>query len=98
MDIRADHRVVRHRDAVIAIVATHHAREPRLVGSVARGEDTPDFDVDILVEFTDDASLLDEVGLRLALTDLLGVDVDVLDAGSLRGPMRERILSEAVPV
>lgn len=44
------------------------------------------------------ASLLDEVGLRIALTDLLGIDVDVVAADTLRGKFRDRILGEAVPV
>lgn len=96
--VRPAARVTRHRKAILAAVAAHHAREPRLVGSAARGDDTPESDVDILVEFTDTASLLDEVGLRLALTELVGVPVDVLDAGSLRGPMRERVLAEAVAI
>jgi predicted nucleotidyltransferase len=50
------------------------------------------------VEFTDEASLLDEVGLRLALSDLLQVEVDVVSVDALRGSMRERVLREAVAV
>ena len=52
----------------------------------------------MLVDFTDAAFLLDEVGLRLALTDLLQVEVDVIAADSLRGPIRERVLREAAEV
>lgn len=65
---------------------------------MARGEDEPESDVDILVDFTHEASLLDEVGLRLALVDLLGVEVDVVAVDSLQGQRRERVLREAVPV
>ena len=90
--------VERHRDAIRTLVAEHHATKPRLFGSVARGEDEPDSDVDVLVEFTEDASLFDEVGLRLALTDLLGVEVDVVALDTLREPLRQRVLAEAVPV
>lgn len=68
------------------------------IGSVARGDDEPGSDVDLLVEFTDEASLLDEVGLRLALRDLLQIDVDVVATDALRGEIRERILRDAVPV
>ena len=59
-------------------MALHHAASPRVFGSVARGDDQPGSDVDLLVDFTDEASLLDEVGLRLALADLLQVSVDVV--------------------
>lgn len=91
-------RVHQHRAAIRALVAEHHAREPRVFGSVARGEDQPGSDVDLLVDFTDEASLLDEIGLRLALTELLQVDVDVVATDALHGAMRERVLREAVPV
>jgi uncharacterized protein len=91
-------RVERHRDAIRSLVAEYHAVEPKLFGSVARGEDEPGSDVDLLVEFTDEATLLDEVGLRLALGDLLQVDVDVVAGDALRGAIRDRVLREAVPV
>lgn len=91
-------RVEQHRAAIRAIVAEHHAREPRVFGSVARGDDQPGSDVDFLVDFSEEASLLDEIGLRLALTDLLQVEVDVVAADALRGAIRERVLREAVPV
>lgn len=74
----------------------HHARAPRLFGSVARGDDAETSDLDLLVDFTDEASLLDEVGLRLALVDLLRVEVDVVAVDALRGEVRDRILREAV--
>ena len=91
-------RVAQHRDAIKEIVAAHHATAARVVGSVARGEDQPGSDVDLLVDFTDEASLLDEIGLRLALVDLLQVPVDVIAADTLREPLRSRLLAEAVPV
>lgn len=79
-------------------MAEHHATAPRVFGSIARGDDEPGSDVDLLVDFTDGASLLDEIGLRLALSDLLQVEVDVVAADTLRGPIRERLLQEAVEV
>jgi uncharacterized protein len=91
-------RLAQHRDEINVLVAAHHATAPRIFGSTARGEDKAGSDVDLLVEFTDEATLLDEVGLRLALADLLGVEVDVVAIDALRGPMRERVLREAVPV
>jgi predicted nucleotidyltransferase len=95
---RPSARVLQHRASIRAIVAEHHAREPRVIGSVARGDDQPGSDVDLLVDFTDDASLLDEIGLQLALVDLLQVDVDVVASDALHGAMRERVLREATPV
>jgi uncharacterized protein len=95
---RPSARLGLHRDAIRAVVTAHHATEPRVVGSIARGEDRPGSDIDILVRFEDDASLLDEVGLRLALSDLLRVPVDVIASDSLREPLRSRLMAEAVPL
>lgn len=91
-------RLFRHRDEIHRLVAEHHATTPRVFGSVARGEETAASDIDILVDFTPEAGLLDEVGLRLALTDLLHAEVDVIASDTLRGEFRERVLREAVPL
>jgi uncharacterized protein len=96
--VRPSERVSQHRDSIRALVAQHHAVAPRIFGSVARGDDEPGSDLDLLVDFTSEASLLDEIGLRLALADLLRVEVDVVAADSLQGQMRERVLGEAVEV
>ncbi len=91
-------RVAQHRERILSVVAEHRAASPRVFGSVARGDDEPGSDLDLLVDFTDEATLLDEVGLRLALRDLLQIEVDVVAADTLRGELRDRILREAVPV
>lgn len=89
-------RLFRHRDEIHRLVTEHHATAPRVFGSVARGEATGSSDVDLLVDFTPEAGLLDEIGLRLALADLLHVEVDVVASDTLRGEFRERVLREAV--
>ena len=96
--VRPSARVEQHRDSIRALVSEHHAASPRIFGSVARGDDEPGSDVDLLVDFTDEASLLDEIGLRLALADLLQVSVDVVAADTLKGRIRERVMREAVKV
>lgn len=87
-----------HRETIHRVVAEHHAAHPRVFGSVARGEANATSDVDVLVDFTAEASLLDETGLRLALTDLLNIEVDVVASDTLRGRLRERVLREARPL
>jgi predicted nucleotidyltransferase len=67
-------------------------------GSVARGEDTPESDVDFLVEFEEGRTLLDLSGLRLDLIDLLDRDVDVATPASLHPRLRDQILAEVVPL
>ncbi|MEI6500937.1 MAG: nucleotidyltransferase domain-containing protein [Armatimonadota bacterium] len=60
------------RDEILTLAARHKAKHVRLFGSVARGEDTPESDVDFLVEFEPDADLDDHIDLMDALTALLG--------------------------
>ena len=67
-------------------------------GSVARGQDTPESDVDFLVEFEEGRTLLDLSGLRLDLIDLLQRDVDVATPASLHPRLRDQILAEVVPL
>src|SRR5699024_8778228 len=94
--VRPSSRVARHRESLLDVVEKHRAANPRLFGSIARGEDGQDSDVDLLVDFTEDAGLFDEIALRLDLTELLGTRVDVVGSDALRGPFKDRVLDEAV--
>ncbi|MGH9271909.1 MAG: nucleotidyltransferase family protein [Ilumatobacteraceae bacterium] len=75
--------VEQHRDAIIATVRLNKGRRVAVFGSVARGEDGPDSDIDLLVEFEAGSSLLDMIRLEDALRELLGCGVDVVSAGAL---------------
>ena len=83
------------RDAIRAAVARHHGRRVRLFGSAARGEDRPDSDVDLLIDFDADSSLFDVVRLTRELGELLGRSVDIVSTGGLK-PRDKRIEAEAV--
>jgi uncharacterized protein len=67
-----------------------------LFGSAARGDHTPDSDVDLLVEFERPIGLLRFVGLKLRLEEILGRAVDLVEPTALHPRLRDRILSEAV--
>ena len=86
------------RAAVLDVAKRHGAANVRVFGSVARGEATPESDVDLLVEWEPGRSLLDHAGLVLDLQDLLGAPVEVGTERSLHWYVRERILAEAVPL
>lgn len=64
-------------------------------GSVARGEETEQSDVDLLVRFSQRKSLLDLVRIEREFAEALGRDVDLLTEGSLSPYLRDRILGEA---
>ena len=86
----------RHRDEVLAIVTAQGAGNVRVFGSVARGEDGPSSDVDLLVDLAPRTSLLTLIGLRQDLSDLLGVPVDVVPADSLKPDRAASVLADAV--
>lgn len=75
--------IERHRTEILALVRRCRGRSIAVFGSVARGESTPESDVDFLVEFEPASSLLDLIHLEEALTTLLGVEVDVVSVGAL---------------
>jgi predicted nucleotidyltransferase len=84
-----------HRDAIRRIVESHHANNARVFGSVLHGEDTDTSDLDILVDTTEDTSLFDIGAIRVELTELLGVEVDVLTPGSLPDRWKRQVIDEA---
>jgi uncharacterized protein len=87
-----------HRAAIRDIVASHRASNARVFGSVVRGEDTEQSDLDILIDPGTDTSLMDVAGIQVALERLLGVTVDVLTPRALPEKFRGMVLAEAVPV
>lgn len=87
-----------HREVVRQIVLQHHALNARVFGSVLRGEDTDDSDLDLLVEPTPETTLMDIGAIRYELRKLLGIPVDVLTPKALPDSFREQVLAEAMPV
>lgn len=79
----------------MAVAARHRANRVRLFGSVARGDDGPDSDIDLLVDFDLDSSLFDLMQMTRELEELLGHSVDVVSAGGLKDRDRH-ILNESV--
>jgi predicted nucleotidyltransferase len=75
-----------NREAIDAILARYAATNPRLFGSVARGDAQPDSDIDLLVDLDDAGgnAFLRLAGLGEELTQLLGVSVDVVAEELLR--------------
>ncbi len=91
-------RLRQRRKAIIRAAEGRRAHNVRVFGSVARGEDVESSDVDLLVDLGEGVGLLDLIGLERELAELLGVDVDVVPADSLKTRIRERVEREAVPL
>jgi uncharacterized protein with HEPN domain/predicted nucleotidyltransferase len=84
-----------HKEEIRAIVEAHRASNPRVFGSVRYGIDTPESDIDLLVDPEPGLSGFDLAAIQGDLRDLLGVEVDVLTSNGLPERMRERVLAEA---
>ena len=86
------------RQEILRIAAGHGARNVRLFGSVARGENHENSDVDFLVDMESGRSLLDLIGLGQDLEALLHRKIEVVTDASVHPALRDRILTEAQPL
>ena len=93
--VRPSIALQRHRAAVIEAARRRRASNVRVFGSIARGEDDFSSNVDLLVTFEEDASVLDAAGLMLDLEKILSVRVDVL-SDRVEGRIRDRAIAEAI--
>jgi predicted nucleotidyltransferase len=91
-------QLLRKRRMIGAIAHAHGARAVRLFGSAARGEERPESDIDLLVEFDPGRSLLDLIGLENDLSDALGRKVDVVTLAGAKPRVRAAALRDAVQI
>ncbi len=87
-----------HREQIVQKAAQCRLENVRVFGSVARGDAGEDSDVDLLVDAKPHASLFDLSEFNLWMESLLGVKVDVVLARSVKALIRDRVMSEAVPL
>ena len=88
----------RYRTEILDLAVRHGARNVRVFGSLAHGEGDRGSDLDLLVTLGEGRSLLDLVGLKQDLEDLVHRPVDVVTEQALSPYLRERVLSEAIPL
>jgi uncharacterized protein len=91
-------RVRRNRHKLIAAAAAHGITGLQVFGSVARGDDRPDSDVDLLADLPPGLGLFGLGRLEAELEDILSTRVDLAPAGSLKPQVRERVEHELVPL
>ncbi|MBM4272186.1 MAG: nucleotidyltransferase family protein [Deltaproteobacteria bacterium] len=84
------------REEILRIATKHGARNLRIFGSYARGEEHPDSDIDMLVDMEQDRSLLDIIAIKHDLEDLIQRKVDVVTVNSISPYLKESILQSAV--
>jgi uncharacterized protein len=86
------------RKEILEIAARYGAHDVRIFGSVARGEQRENSDLDLVVRFEPERSLFDHAGLIIDLEELLGIQVDVVSERGLRERFQERVTNEAIPL
>jgi len=86
----------RRRKPILNCARKHGAIRVRLFGSVPRGDATGSSDIDFLVRYEPERSLLDHIGLIQDLADLLKVPIDVVSEDALSPYFREQVLRDAV--
>ena len=88
----------KNRDKILAIAKECGLTDVRVFGSVARGEEREDSDIDILVHYGTDASLMKHAGFMVELEDLFKRKVDVVEDKRLHWVIRDDVLREAMPL
>lgn len=85
------------RSAIIALGSHFGARHIRVFGSVARREERPDSDVDILVDFPRGYDLFAQrLPLTERLAELIKRRVELIPEHELNRHIREQVLKEAI--
>jgi predicted nucleotidyltransferase len=83
---------------ILSILKRYKVKRAGIFGSVVRGEENKESDIDILVEIVDRMSLLDFAGLKLELEEALGQRVDLGEYSTIKPMIKEQILSEEVSI
>jgi hypothetical protein len=86
----------KNRAEILRIARSYGIEDLRLFGSTSRGEDRLDSDLDFLVRLESGRSLLDVVGFKQDLEDLLRCKVDVVSEDAVSPYIREQVLKEAL--
>jgi hypothetical protein len=91
-------RIADLREAIKALAYQYGVEDVRVFGSVARGDVTDSNDIDLLVRLQKGRSLLDLIGFKQDVEELLGVEVDVVTEGGLDEMIREEVMAEAIAI
>lgn len=84
------------RSEILRLANQHGAKNVRVFGSLVRGTASSLSDLDLLVEFSADRSLLDQIALQQELETLLKCRVDLVEPGGVSPYLAEAIIAEAV--
>lgn len=87
-----------YRDKILELAERYHAPNMRVFGSTVRDDNTPESDVDFLIDVPPEQTLFDLIRLTRELKELLGCEVDVAQSTVLHPIIRDEVLREAIPL
>jgi len=91
-------QIEKYKEIIVEILLKHEVRKASLFGSLVREEMTIDSDIDLIIEFKGDKSLLDLAALKIELEETLKLKVDVLTYNSIHPLLKNQILAEQVEI
>jgi len=83
---------------ILSILKRYNVKRAGIFGSVVRGEENKESDINILVEIVGRMSLLDFAGLKLEMEEALDQRVDLGEYSTIKPIIKEQILSEEVSI
>lgn len=84
------------RNTILEIANDHGVRNIKVFGSVAKKEDGPNSDLDLLVEFEEGRSLFDLIRFKQEVEELLGVNVDVVTENAMHNSIKDDVINGAI--
>lgn len=90
--------IKQRRNEILSLAEKYGAYNIRIFGSVARGQESENSDIDFLVDLRNDRSLWDLGGLWIELNDLLKVRIEVFTENTLKESIRRIASKEAIPL
>jgi predicted nucleotidyltransferase len=86
------------KEKINPILRRYGVTKAAIFGSLAKGEAKTSSDIDILVEIESNMSLLDFIGIKIELEEVLKMRVDLVEYDTIKPIIKERILSEQVVI
>ena len=91
-------QIEKYKEIILEILKKHEVKKASLFGSIVREEMTIDSDIDLIIEFKGDKSLLDLAALQIELEEKLKLKVDILTYNSIHPLLKDQILAEQVEI
>lgn len=86
------------KSEILKLADVYGVKSIKIFGSVARHQSSAKSDIDFLIEMDDNKTILDRIGFKLRLEDLLNSSVDVVLLNSLKKEIRDTLEQEALMI